>query len=286
MQKSKVGNLVLFPFVRSLPSRDNDLYTGILKRIAYIYLQSSISMKWILLGSILTLILLNIQTSNSQTMDKENPFFPIDSTPFNKSYEEHVVDFTKKFVAIPMGENPIDNTATKCKYTNSMSNSSEILYVMPHKDGAAFVNCDIPSGKSLLIPVLVSIFAQGEGKGSPEEFLTPESILDNARADSDNVLINDPIREKLNANVKINDVEYNVANFRINTTLFTADYPPKAIFNTYPGVQQVAVDGYYVITKPLEPGNYKIHFQGALDDNSNDMKTDFVTESTYNFNVR
>ncbi len=51
-------------------------------------------------------------------------------------------------------------------------------------------------------------------------------------------------------------------------------------------MQQVAVDGYYVITKPLEPGNYKIHFQGALDDNSNDMKTDFVTESTYNFNVR
>jgi hypothetical protein len=48
----------------------------------------------------------------------------------------------------------------------------------------------------------------------------------------------------------------------------------------------VAVDGYYVITKPLETGNYIIHFQGALDDNPNDMETDFVTESTYNLDVR
>lgn len=241
-------------------------------------------MKSIIIGSILILAFFNVNSNSSLSIDMEAPFYPTSSTPYNKTYEEHVVDFWKRLVEIPKPENPVDNTETKCKYTNSLSNSSEILYVMPHSSGQSSTNCSIPAGKGLLLVVLGSVFAQGEEKTNPEEYdqVSPESLIDSAKNDANDIDV-DESRPHSAAHVTINGTKYYVSDYRINTTLYSANYSNNAIFNTGPGIQQVAVDGYYVITKPLEPGNYKIVFGGGFVPSSD---TKFFTESTYNLIVR
>ncbi len=241
-------------------------------------------MKHIILGSVLILIFFNLNTNFSLSIEMDEPFYPIGSSPYNKTYEERVEDFWKRLVEIPKPENPIDNAETKCKYTNSLSNSTEILYVIPHGSGSSITNCSIPAGKGLLLVVLGSVFAQGEGKTDPKEYneLSPESLINSAKNDADDIEV-DEARPLSAVQVTINDTKYYVADYRINTTLYTANYPNNAIFNTGPGIQQVAVDGYYVITKPLEPGNYKIVFGGSFKPES---ETKFVTESAYNLTVR
>lgn len=241
-------------------------------------------MKRIILGPVLILIIFSLNTNFSLSIEMDEPFYPISSSPYNKTYEEHIVDFWKSLVEIPKPENPVDNTETKCKYTNTLSNSTEILYVIPHGSGPSSTDCSIPAGKGLLLVVLGSIFAQGEEKTNPEEYkgVSPESLINSAKNDANDIDV-DESRPYSAAHVTINDTKFYVSDYRINTTLYTANYPNNAIFNTGPGIQQVAVDGYYVITKPLEPGNYKIVFGGGFDPSSG---TKFFTESTYNLTVR
>jgi hypothetical protein len=66
---------------------------------------------------------------------------------------------------------------------------------------------------------------------------------------------------------EFNDKEYSrqdLSKYRIATEDFEVTFPKNAIFGATEGISKAVADGYYVITEPLEKGNYTILYKSSL----------------------
>jgi hypothetical protein len=65
--------------------------------------------------------------------------------------------------------------------------------------------------------------------------------------------------------LKVGDGEYNfedLRKYRMNTDIFEVNYADNGIFGVIEGgPSKVAADGYYILTEPLQKGNYTIHYR-------------------------
>jgi hypothetical protein len=181
--------------------------------------------------------------------------FPPNSKPYGLSYNDHVKNFWKWLASMPIDINPMkDVTGENCSNGQSSTNSS-IFYLSGGGGGEWNRVCKVPAGMGLLIPTMtveVSTNEVEEGKG------TPEQLDKAAKEDQDSV----------NAlNLKINNDVYpfaNLSKYRTHTDLFDIVFPKDGIFGAKPGPGKAVADGYYIITQPLDKGNYTIEYKGSL----------------------
>jgi hypothetical protein len=132
-------------------------------------------------------------------------------------------------------------------------------------------DCTIPAGKGMLIPII-------NGECSFAEFpkMKSESELRAcAKADQDKVK---SIEATIDG-VKLKDLQ----KYRVQSPLFKIILPQNNVLGLKPQTTQAVGDGYYVILQPLSSGKHTVHFSGVLGDPSSNP---FVTDSTYNLNVR
>ena len=67
--------------------------------------------------------------------------------------------------------------------------------------------------------------------------------------------------------LKIGNKEYSrqdLEKYRTSTEEFEVTFPKNAIFGATEGISKAVADGYYVITQPLEKGNYTILYKSSL----------------------
>jgi hypothetical protein len=194
-------------------------------------------------------MLISVASTDNSTIG----IFPPTSKPYGLSYEEHIKNFYKWIISLPIDKNPWeDATGSNCHTGQSESNSS-IFYLSSNGGGKSDRTCIIESGKGLFIPISAVFVSDKEVPNSSIENL--HSI---AKKDQDSVT---------SLYLSINKQEYNRADlepYRIHTTVFDAYFPENAIAGASEGNSKVVADGYYLITKPLEKGNYTIHYKSSL----------------------
>jgi len=180
--------------------------------------------------------------------------YPPGSKPYGLTYDKHVENFAKWALGIPAKDNPInDQAGEKCATGQSDSNSS-VFYLTFNNGGVSERACKVPAGKGLFIPIME---VEISTKDLPNA--TPEDLKAATIADQDNVN---------SLYLKIGDKEYNfdeLKKYRTPTEVFDIVYPDNAIYGIAEGgPAKVSADGYYVITEPLQKGNYTIHYKSSL----------------------
>ncbi|MGD1838667.1 MAG: hypothetical protein ACPKPY_11510 [Nitrososphaeraceae archaeon] len=195
-------------------------------------------------------------------------FFPPGSNVYGLSPADLVKTYWKIFLSIPSSEHPwIDNTGEKCTYGQDLENTS-VFYLPTMGEGTLERTCVIPSGLSILIPIII-------GEASFAEFpelKTIEELHQTASMDAD---------QMDSYYLKVNDTKVNIdlSKYRIHTEAFDVTFPSDALFGAESGLTMVVADGYYVPTKKLEKGTYKINFGGNI-------PNIFLFDLTYNLIVK
>ena len=108
--------------------------------------------------------------------------------------------------------------------------------------------------KVLFIPVMQVELSEKDTPGA-----TIEDLKLSAKTDQDSVN---------SLYLKIGDKEYNfedLRKYRTDTDGFDVDYADNGIFGIVEGGPTTAVaDGYYIMTDPLQRGNYTVHYRSSL----------------------
>jgi len=179
--------------------------------------------------------------------------FPPESKPYGLSYEQHVKDFWKWLIFIPQDKSPWeDETGENCAIGQLNTNSS-VFYLSSNGGGKSDRTCTLPAGKGLFIPVSPMEISDKE---APNRSI--EDLHKIAKKDQDSVT---------SLYLKINDKEYtrqDLSKYRIPTEDFEVTFPKNAVFGATEGISKAVADGYYVITEPLEKGNYTILYKSSL----------------------
>ena len=158
-------------------------------------------------------------------------------------------------MGIPAKENPInDQTGEKCVTGQSNSNSS-VFYLTFNNGGTSERVCKVPAGKALFIPVSQALISNIDLPTA-----TLSELKNGVKADQDSVN---------SLYLKIGDKEYNFnelkTKYRNPTDTFNVTIADNGIFAAVKGgPTKAAADGYYVITEPLQKGNYTVHYKASL----------------------
>jgi hypothetical protein len=180
--------------------------------------------------------------------------FPPGSNPYGLPYDKHIENFWKWTLGIPAKDNPInDPTGEKCA-TGQLNTNSSVFYLAFNNGGVSERTCKVPVGKGLFIPVMQVELSDKDTPGA-----TVEELKLSAKTDQDSVN---------SLYLKIGDKEYNfedLRKYRTDTDGFDVDYADNGIFGIVEGGPTKAVaDGYYIMTDPLQKGNYTIHYKSSL----------------------
>lgn len=173
--------------------------------------------------------------------------------------DKHIENFWKWQISIPAepeGEHPIsDLTGEKCSIGQSSSNSS-IFYLSGAGGKTVKRTCEVPEGKGLLIPVMTVVATEKEYPGS-----SVAELANIVKEDQDSVTA---LSLDINGQAFAFD---DLKKFRTATGEFEVTFPENGIFGvTEQGPSKAVADGYYLLTEPLQRGNYTIHYKGALGD--------------------
>jgi hypothetical protein len=180
--------------------------------------------------------------------------FPPGSKPYGLAYPEHIENFWKWTLGIPAKDNPInDPTGEKCA-TGQLNTNSSVFYLTFNNGGVSERTCEVPAGKGLFIPVMQVELSDKDTPGA-----TIEELKLSAKTDQDSVN---------SLYLKIGGKEYNfddLRKYRTDTDGFDVNYADNGIFGIVEGGPTKAVaDGYYIMTDPLQQGNYTVHYKSSL----------------------
>jgi hypothetical protein len=203
--------------------------------------------------------------------------FPPTSKPYDLTYEEHVKNFWKWVISLPINMNPWkDKTGKNCANGQLELNSS--VFYLSGNGGETTLDrkCNVPAGKGLFIPIAPSEVSDKEYPNTPVGNIEdPYSLHGLAKTDQDKIInlyliIGD--KEYTLEELKKNGKEYNteeLKKYRIHTKedfqVIFPKIPPgenAGLFGvTEAGPSKAVADGHYVITEPLKKGNYTIYYE-------------------------
>lgn len=181
--------------------------------------------------------------------------FHHESNPYGLQFSEWTTIWWQWLHSIPKHKSPAsDHTGILC----GMSQNNPYVWFLAGTFGDSVVrNCSIPYGKSILFPIITSVFSYA----LDPHLKTEEDLTNAVREDIDMVE---------NLALRINEVE--VTQFRRLRIL------SKPFNDTIGDVKSISVsDGYWAFLKPLKPRNYTIYFKGK--------NIDFYNEVTYHICV-
>lgn len=189
--------------------------------------------------------------------------FERNSRPYGLSYTKWTERWWKWAFSIPKDDNPvIDKTGENCE-----KGQNGPVWYLAGTTGKTFDakrNCVIPSQKSVLFPILVSLFSLSDKPSMTHKELATFTAKDIDKASLLDVVIDDLHLEEPS--------RYRVQNF------FNLDFVKNNIWDIRAGSTMAASDGYWVFLKPLSIGKHIINFQG--------VEPNFKTRVTYNITIK
>ncbi len=174
-------------------------------------------------------------------------------------------------MAFPASTNPLaDPSGGNC----AVGQSGNVFFLVGTTGGSAVRNdCTVPTGKSVLFPIINVIAAV------PEDGATAADIVSLASW----YMGHTDVVEATVDGVNLQDL---LAGYRFASPIFSFDGAIPGIYTPYyEGFRETAFsDGWWIMLTPLTPGPHTIHFSGHL--NVPDWGVDFTTDVTYHLTVR
>lgn len=182
-------------------------------------------------------------------IDADDLLYQISECPLGKDWSEWTTEWWKWLLSIPKFENPAAQRAGNCKLFYEYT--PDVLFLVGTDGGNAEHSIALPSGKSLLLPIINFVTSFLE-----EPFLKTDSDLVR-RAQSD---IDDIVYKEAWLNGKIIP---NISNYRVSSLPFDFTFPENNLFGLPPGRTRCSSDGYWLFIKPLPPGENTLSVGGA-----------------------
>jgi hypothetical protein len=238
-----------------------------------------------IIGIMWGLLALMMISFNSFVYATDSIIFSPTEKPYNISYSDHAKQFWKWQFSMPANnDHPIINDGGRNCANGQTNSSSPVFYLSGVGGGNAIRTCEVPKDKGILIPVMTVVASPNEYSG-----FTFDQIQGVVRGDQDSVQFLDLTMD--NQTFKTEDLlKYRTmptsafaVNYLCCPTLFAAEEGPTSL---------ASADGYYIITKPLSPGQHMIHFKSGLGDSPSKCKVtgtsqcSFVQDIKYNLNVK
>jgi hypothetical protein len=194
---------------------------------------------------------------------RPSPVLPPTAHPYGQSYSEWAADWWQWALTQPADTNPLtDPTGAQC----ANEQTGKVWFLAGTiTDGSVTRDCTVPTGKALLFPVLNAFNCVDPGGVDPgeEALRAPLESLRTATG--------------LTATVD-GAVVPNVQDYFEESVIFSVTLPDDNIFGAPGGVYGPCVDaGYYLVVRPLPPGEHTIHFAGTVEG--------FSLDVTYNITI-
>jgi hypothetical protein len=194
--------------------------------------------------------------------------FPIDSRPYNSTYGEWSAKWWIWVLSIPEDNNPVtDPTGEKC----AINQEGPVWFLAGTTGGSVNRECDVPAGKAILFSPLNIECSFAEFPAMKTE----QELRDCAQWPGASV----------KASIDGKNIE-GIEQFKVQSPLFDVTLPESNIFGAPAGPTKAVSGGWWVLIKPLSPGNHQLNFGGSVVDNPTTGTQSFATEAMYNLNVK
>lgn len=190
--------------------------------------------------------------------------FSKDAEPFGKSYRDWVTEWVQWAYSIPASVHPLtDPGGDYC----AIGQRGKAWFLGTTFGGSATRSCTIPAETGVFFPI-VSLSCDNVGV---DPALDPASLRDLCASYLEQTVLE----------VQLDGKEIkNLNQYRFKSPVFTYSLPDDNLFGYSTGVvYPVIADGYFLMLKPLSPGNHVLHIHGGL------PPYGFDIEATYNLNV-
>ncbi|HKI09987.1 MAG TPA: hypothetical protein VKA09_16470 [Nitrososphaeraceae archaeon] len=184
---------------------------------------------------------------------------------YNESLDTWAQKYWQWSLAIPFAQDiPIDPQTQMSKCIVGSDQNGTMLFLVDPYDNKYTTKCTISSGKPILVPLLIGEcdrktsdprIKPGEieglwacAKDFDEVFRSWDVTLDNM------TLTRKAGNEEVNPQL-INDILVR------NSSTFILDYPENNRWGLPSGPVETVVDGYYLILKPLDPGEHLLKYK-------------------------
>lgn len=208
----------------------------------------------------------------AQTNNNGHSFLAPGSKPFGKTYGEWSAAFWQWIISAPSDKNPSnvnDNTGKYC----SKGQSGPVWFLPLVFSGDAVKTCNIPSGKTILFPVVVGECSTAEYPQYKTESELRKCAKDQADKDT-----------SMDATIdgkKISDLQ----KYRTQSPLFQVNFPNNNVFSAAAGPSNAVADGVLLLVSSLPPGKHQLQVSTrTVDFTSSATVTDAGT-TTYNLDV-
>jgi hypothetical protein len=183
---------------------------------------------------------------------------PINEKHHGYSYGEWSAKWWQWALSIPADRTPMeDRTGERCA-----TNQSGPVWFLAGEWGSPVSRiCTVPANVSIFFPIYNGECSTAEkpDKKSYEELRNCVKE-DNICANCYFQVLEARIDGKLLVNLD------NFENYRVETPLFYATFPPNALFGATPGVSAVVAEGWFIMLEPLSKGNHILNFKYILND--------------------
>jgi hypothetical protein len=206
--------------------------------------------------------LVTTATAAAQGPPIDTRVIPPNASAFGKSYGQWSAEWWRYVYSIPVPNNPLfDETGAKCGV--GQSGSVFFLVGVINTTGSAERNCSVPVGKALFFPVLNTEFDNVFPPGA----LTVAELRDEATQQMNGAANLSAVLDGR----AIGGLESATASpFRTPSPVFSVTFPENNIpqsfgFDVPAGTYSPFVgDGFYLMLKPLTPGQHTLHFHGSV----------------------
>jgi hypothetical protein len=211
---------------------------------------------------------------NSVTAERafNSPLLPPNGFLFGHIYSQWSAKWWKWAMEFPMTGHPfVDDPAFDVS-----ARQSGPVWFLGSPVSTVVRNCTIPRGKALFVGLLNAEASDLEGLG-----VTAADQRANAKFNADPII-------NLACSIDGHAVN-NITSFRFVSPQFSFTAPSPWIFGTTGGNGTAVGDGYYIMLRPLSPGNHSLHYSGAFHfaiSEGDPFDYDAALDMTYNLHVQ
>lgn len=221
-----------------------------------------------------------------------DPFtFPINSSPYNISFKDWLAKYSTWYFSVPKHENwnfrnSPNYVSRDCSYLQDRASPVFFLpYVGAELGSVATMSCTVPQNKSILVSIdgATSDYSDPTVKTkSPEELIklvTQSNIYPN------------PFKVTLDGHpLALTNEEM----YKIQSNLYDLSLPVNNIWGEPPGPDKAITQGWWIMLKPLPPGDHILHYYTGYKDSRSDPtiapgqgnQAPYIQEVTYHIIVK
>jgi hypothetical protein len=232
----------------------------------FFHLERSLFVSISILATILITLILFSSFASAQ--GENFGIFPVNSKPYNLTYGEWSAKWWIWALSIPEENNPItDQTGENC----DINQQGPVWFLAGTLGGSVTRECSIPPDKAILLSPLNIECSYAEFP----TMKTEEELRDCAQ------WLNAAVEVTIDG-IKIQELD----KYIVRSPIFDVTLPENNIFGAPAGPTKAVSGGWWVLLRPLPPGNYQISIGGSVVDNPTTGTQGFAVKATYDLNIQ